>query len=57
MEPLNILIWLGIIIAAVIVLTVIGLFAVAVYAAVVGIRAMREEETITETTVFRGKSR
>lgn len=55
MDPLNILIWFGVILAGIILLAVIIVVALAVWADVVGVRRMRDVEEGRE--IIRGGSK
>ena len=53
MDALTVLIWLGLVVAALIVLALVGLFVVVVYAAVVGLRKMRADEDQDDRSIFK----
>lgn len=53
MGALEVLIWLGVVLAALIVLSVVAFLVVLVYAASVGLRRMRDDE---DETIFKGRA-
>lgn len=57
MDPLTVLIWLGAIVAALVVLSIVAVLVVVAYAASLGLRRMRDEdEKDDEQDIYVGKA-
>lgn len=56
MGAVEVLIWLGVILAGLVVLSIVATLVLVVCAAIVGLRRMREDEDVAETPIFRGRA-